>query len=170
MLAAFTAELEAIEDELNEEFQAQYVRLRIKDGGQWEDSTGDMGTWEVEGNLLTFYRDNNDELNTRYFLSTNELVLNLGLLEFLELEDEDFDDEDRELFTAIFEEDASFQIILQARGVVPASMPSKREAYESLPPEPRDAFGFPDRALSGDGPDRLPCRRIHGASGSRSVR
>ena len=100
------------EDELNEEFQEQYVRLRIKDGGQWEDSTGDMGTWEVDGNLLTFCRDNNDELNTRYFLSTNELVLNFGLLEFLEL-DEDFDDEDREVFTATFEEDASFQIIFR---------------------------------------------------------
>ena len=111
MLAAFTAEFEAIEDEFNEKLQEQYVRLRIKDGGQWEDSTGDMGTWEVDGNLLTF-RDNNDELNTRYFLSTNELVLNFGLLELLEL-DEDFDDEVREVFTEIFEEDASFHIIFR---------------------------------------------------------
>ena len=115
-LAALTAELEAIEDELNEEFQEVFIRLRIKDGGQWEDSTGDMGTWEVDGNLLTFSRDNNDELdklNTRYFLSTNELVLNFGLLESLEFDDEDFDDEAREVFIATFAEDASFQIIFR---------------------------------------------------------
>ena len=112
-LAALTADFEAIEDELNEEFQEQYIRLRIKDGGQWEDSTGDTGTWEVDGNLLTFCRDKNDEVNTRYFLSTNELVLNFGLLEFLLALDEDFDDEDWEGFTAIFEEDASFHIILR---------------------------------------------------------
>ena len=112
-MAALTAELEAFKDEINEEFQEHYVRLRIKDGGQWEDSTGDMGTWEVDGNLLTFYRDNNDELNTRYFLSTNELVLNFGLLESLEFEDEDLDDEVREFFTATFAEDASFQIIFR---------------------------------------------------------
>ena len=72
-----------------------------------------MGTWEVDGNLLTFCRDKNDEVNTRYFLSTNELVLNFGLLESLLALDEDFDDEDREVFTETFEEDASFHIIFR---------------------------------------------------------
>ena len=73
-------------------------------------SSGDTGTWEVDGNLLTFY-NGDEEIRTRYFLSTNELVLNFSLLEIVELT-EDFDD-DREFFAAVYEEDASFQIIFR---------------------------------------------------------
>ena len=111
-LAAATAEFETLAEEVNQELQEQYLRLRIKDGGQWEDSFGATGTWEVDGNLLTFCKDGDEEIRTRYFLSTNELVLNFSLLEIVELT-EDFDDDYREFFAAVYEEDASFQIIFR---------------------------------------------------------
>ena len=58
------------------------------------------------------FNNGDEEIRTRYFLSTNELVLNYSLLEIVELT-EDFDDDDREFFAAVYEEDASFQIILR---------------------------------------------------------
>ena len=109
-LADFQTEMEADGPLL------EYEILRLKADGTWDDNSGGVGTWSVSGNILTFQDDGrNETLRQVYFVTGDELTLTWTrelMLELIE-DDDDFTDEDLELFREMLDQDFTGRVFLR---------------------------------------------------------